>query len=142
MTAREYVALPPGWMISSRLLALWPIDDDHSLELGPCGRTPEGRLRWYYRLARKNDTVFAGTDIASGVGGTLTTNELVNAARAVLSLLTLRPGDTDREYFYAYTEDQRNWCDAHAESLSIYAMEDVCGYCGGVDHPSPGCVNR
>jgi len=34
-----------------------------------------------------------------------------------MSFLTLRPGDTDDEYFAAYTEAQRAYCGQHAEAL-------------------------
>jgi hypothetical protein len=36
---------------------------------------------------------------------------------AVLGFLTLRPGDTDAEYFFAYTPAQRAFCEEHAEAL-------------------------
>ena len=35
----------------------------------------------------------------------------------LLGFLTLRPGDTDREYFTNYTPAQREFCDQHAEAL-------------------------
>ncbi|MFE3452476.1 hypothetical protein ACFXJ8_26495 [Nonomuraea sp. NPDC059194] len=141
MPTLDGLKLPQGWRISSRLLAAWPIDHDHQLELWPAGRTEDGRIRWHYRLSRKNRTIFAASDITSGVGAVLTAAELISAARTVLSYLTLRPGDTDREYFDVYTRTQLDWRDEFAEDLSLYAMDDLCGYCGG-DHPSPACRER
>jgi hypothetical protein len=38
--------------------------------------------------------------------------------RSVMSFLTLRPGDTDREYFAGYTPEQLAFCSAHAEALA------------------------
>ncbi|GAA3120271.1 hypothetical protein GCM10010466_08950 [Planomonospora alba] len=142
MPVLDQVVLPPGWEISPRLLAAWPIDGLHTLELWPRGRTDDGRIRWYYRLSRGRRTIFAASDISSAAGATLTTGELIRAARTVLSYLTLQPGDTDPEYFDGYAGTQLAWRDAHAEDLSLYALEDVCGYCGGVDHVSPGCTAR
>lgn len=38
--------------------------------------------------------------------------------RALMGFLTLRPGDTDADYFDAYTDTQRVFCGLHAESLA------------------------
>ena len=40
------------------------------------------------------------------------------AVESLMTFLTLRPGDTDAEYFANYTEAQRDYCSAHAETLS------------------------
>ena len=37
---------------------------------------------------------------------------------AIMSFLTLRVGDTDREYFENYTAEQMEFRDTHAESLA------------------------
>ncbi|MFG1705423.1 hypothetical protein ACFLIM_19715 [Nonomuraea sp. M3C6] len=138
MAVLDGIALPPRWRITSRLLAGWPIDEGHLLELWPHGRTPEGRIRWLYRLSYRNRTIFSATDISSPAGTVLSTCTLITSATTVLRFLTLCPGDTDAEYFDSSTRTQINWRDRFAEELSLYAMEDVCAYCGG-DHASPGC---
>ncbi|GLW98249.1 hypothetical protein [Microtetraspora sp. NBRC 16547] len=138
MAMTHALALPAGWIISSRLMPAWLIDADHVLELEAVGRTDEGRIRWRYRLSRCGRTIFAASDICSAVGADLTTQELVSAARTVLCFLTAREGDTDAEYFAVYTRAQRAWRDRYAEELSVYAMDGWCGYCGG-NHLSPGC---
>ncbi|MGW0804749.1 hypothetical protein [Nonomuraea sp. NPDC002799] len=138
MAVLDGIALPPKWLITSRLLAGWPIDADHTLELWPHGRTADGRIRWLYRLAHRNRTIFSATDIASPVGIVLSTSALISSAMTVLNYLTLRPGDTEAEYFDGYTRTQITWRDRFAEELSLYALEDACGYCGG-NHPSSGC---
>ncbi|MGP4104171.1 hypothetical protein [Nonomuraea sp. KM90] len=138
MAVLDGITLPQRWRITPRLLAGWPIDTDHLLELWPHGRGNDGRTRWLYRLSRRNRTIFSATDISSPVGTTLSTDTLITTARTVLSFLTLSLGGTDAEYFDAYTRTQLNWRDQFAEELSVYALEDVCGYCGG-EHASPGC---
>ncbi|NJP91615.1 hypothetical protein HCN51_19485 [Nonomuraea sp. FMUSA5-5] len=138
MAVLDGIALPPRWRITSRLLAGWPIDDDHLLELWPHGRTEDGRIRWLYRLSRGNQTIFSATDISSPTGTKLSTDTLISTARTVLSFLTLREGDTDAEFFDHYTRTQRKWRESYAEELSLYALYGVCGYCGE-EHPSPGC---
>ncbi|MEU6429715.1 hypothetical protein ABZ860_27800 [Microbispora sp. NPDC046973] len=141
MAMTHALTLPPGWIISSRLVPAWQIDTDHLLEVEAAGRTDEGRIRWRYRLSRRRRTIFSASDICSGVGAVLTPDELISAARTVLHYLTLRPGDTDADYFDSYTGAQLEWRDRYAEELSIYAMDEWCGYCGG-DHASPGCPSR
>lgn len=46
-----------------------------------------------------------------------------DATRGALGWYTLRPGDTDPDFFAEYTEAQLAFASAHAESLSLYAME-------------------
>ena len=138
MAVLDGVTLPPRWRITSRLLAGWPIDEQHLLELWPHGRTFDGRIRWFYRLSRYRRTVFSETDFNSPVGATLCTETLISAGRTVLAFLTLGPNDTDAEFFQHYTQTQVEWRDRYAEELSVYAMDGLCGYCGG-DHVSSGC---
>ena len=40
------------------------------------------------------------------------------SVRSLMTFLTLRPGDTDADYFEAYTEAQLDYCREHAESLA------------------------
>jgi hypothetical protein len=44
--------------------------------------------------------------------------------RGLLTFLTLRPGDTDREYFDDYTEEQLAYADSEAEYHSLWSQED------------------
>jgi hypothetical protein len=48
--------------------------------------------------------------------------------RALLGFLTLKPGDTDREYFDDYTPAQMAFAQGDAEMLSLYSMEPGEGY--------------
>lgn len=43
---------------------------------------------------------------------------------ALLGFLTLRPGDTDKDYFNAYTERQLRFADEHGDALGMYGMDD------------------
>ncbi|MEZ0076254.1 hypothetical protein [Planotetraspora sp. GP83] len=139
MAMTSVLTLPPGWVISSRLMPAWQIDAEHMLELEPAERTDDNRIRWRYRLSRRGRTIFEDSDIRSPVGAVGTTEDLLDAARSVLNFLTVTDGDT--EYFADYTQKQRLWSEQYAEDLSAYAMDGWCGYCGG-GHLSPGCVSR
>ena len=48
------------------------------------------------------------------------------AVECLMGFLTLRPGDTDAEYFKDYTEAQKNFCSQHAESLSCEVSNRYC----------------
>ena len=45
------------------------------------------------------------------------------SVEGVMSFLTLRPGDTDRDYFADYTPEQLAYCAEHAEALSCYIVD-------------------
>lgn len=48
------------------------------------------------------------------------------AKESVLSLVAMRPGDTDRDYFEGYTPEQLDWATHNGEALS---MEREARYC-------------
>lgn len=41
-----------------------------------------------------------------------------DAIAGIMGFLTLRPGDTDAEYFKDYTQTQLDYCNEHAEALA------------------------
>ena len=68
-----------------------------------------------YRLtARPGGVLFEGEDFSPGMG---TASDSDSAMACLMGFLTLRPGDTDQEYFDNYTPAQLAFCDAHAEAL-------------------------
>ena len=42
---------------------------------------------------------------------------------AILGFLSLRPGDTDPEYFDSYSDEQLRWAQTYGEELSLHAYE-------------------
>ena len=95
------------------------------LEVSATNRTDwRGQTVLGYELTdRDGETVFEGEDFA---GSPMHADDSDDTLRALLGFLTLRPGDTDSEYFEAYTERQKRFCDEDAESLALYADEE-CG---------------
>lgn len=83
-----------------------------------------GQTRIGYELRQhehgRTAVLFTGEDFA---GSPLHADDSDSTVAALLGFLTLRPGDTDREYFDDYTPEQRAYCDAHAETLNgeVYA---------------------
>ena len=53
-----------------------------------------------------------------------------NCLRGIMGYLTLREGDTDREYFDNYTERQLKWSRNKAEELTFWGMEES-DFCDG-----------
>jgi hypothetical protein len=91
------------------------------------GMGPIFTLRLYYlggerigytltmREHRKTVTVFAGSDFRPSPMHTVDGDD---AVKSLMGFLTLRPGDTDEDYFDSYTPVQLEYCSAHAEALS------------------------
>lgn len=78
-----------------------------------------GTERIGYRLTsrehRRTVTIFEGSDFRPSP---LHSVDGDDAVKDLMCFLTLRPGDTDKEYFDSYTPEQMDYCSQHAESLS------------------------
>ncbi len=66
-----------------------------------------GQTSLSYELKDGRKVIFSGGDFA---GSPMHADDSLETVAALLSFLTLKPGDTDREYFDAYTEAQMDWC--------------------------------
>jgi hypothetical protein len=69
-----------------------------------------------YRLTARGQVVFEGEDFYCPGGVAIDSDSCV---ASLMGFLTLKPGDTDSDYFAAYTEEQMAYCDSHAESLAM-----------------------
>ena len=89
------VSLPLGY----RLL-LW--------DIGLC--TWNGKSTLGYRLVdRYSNVIFEGEDFSPGMSCCIDSDESVVG---LMGFLTLRPGDTDDEYFDEYSDEQLQWCES------------------------------
>lgn len=106
-------------------LRTWNDPDGHGfrLNLYDTGKTcPEdGKTLIAYRFWHKLRLIFQGADIWVPPTQTIDGDETV---RTVLTFLSLRPGDTDREFFDYYTAAQLRWVDEHAQTLSLYTIPE------------------
>lgn len=85
-----------------------------------CKNGPQSRLA--YRFTGKDGLVlFQGDDFGCSPMAAIDSDDCL---RSLLGFLTLRPGDTDDEYFDSYTPSQLKWAEECAEELSLWAMED------------------
>ena len=78
----------------------------------------------HYRLTEGTETIFEGSDFS---GSPPDADDSDATVGALLVFLTLRPGDTDSEYFAAYTSRQLAFCDAHADALGSLASDRFGG---------------
>jgi len=92
--------------------------DDFSLDLFYAG-TGWGRVRLAYEFRDRDEVIFAGNDFYPSP---LHSYDGDAAVAALLGFLSLRPGDTDREYFDRYTHRQLAWAYARAETLQRAAL--------------------
>lgn len=83
-----------------------------------------GQSRIAYRLTMhengKRTVLFEGDDFGCSPMHCVDSDESI---AGLMGFLTLRPGDTDREYFDNYTPEQLAYCEQHAEMLSCYVMD-------------------
>lgn len=69
------------------------------------------------RAWRHRTILFSGDDFSHSP---LHASDSDDSIAALMGFLTLRPGDTDSEYFSEYTPEQLAFCEEHAETLSSY----------------------
>jgi hypothetical protein len=81
-----------------------------------------GHAQVSYYLARPDGSrVFEGKDFGTPSHMCADGPE---AATALLSFLTVQPGDVEEEYFEKYNPEQLAWCQSEeAEDLSLFALE-------------------
>lgn len=96
--------------------------DGYRLELFDLSRSDsDGKSILGYTFTGKDGIpLFDGEDFHCAPLDAIDSDETV---RSLLGFLTLRPGDTDREYFEDYTPEQMAFAQGDAEGLSVYAME-------------------
>lgn len=76
-----------------------------------------------YKLVKSHGgsgVIFEGEDYYCSPCHAIDSDESV---RSLMNFLTLRPGDTDSEYFEGYTSEQRAFCDEYAEELQMAVMD-------------------
>lgn len=88
-----------------------------------CGRYDRTYLG-YELITPEGEVLFTGDDFGCSPLHAIDSD---NALRALLGFLTLRPGDTDREYFDSYTPAQMDFATSfECEAMQLYS--DDCGY--------------
>ncbi len=97
--------------------------DGYTLQMWDTGKTDsmhKTRIRYEFKTP-EGTVLFAGDDFRCSPLDAIDSD---NCVRALLSFLTLRPGDTDHEYFADYTPEQMAYAQGDAERHQLFAMED------------------
>ena len=71
-------------------------------------------LRYVLRQAGKRHPIFDGSDFGCSPLHAIDSDDTI---AAIMSFLTLQPGDTDPDYFSDYTPAQRDFMQMHAHAL-------------------------
>ena len=105
------------------------------LTMWDCHHPHNGGPQWQigYRLTmrenRRSVVLFEGEDFGCSPCHGIDSD---HAVEALMGFLTLRPGDTDRDYFANYTAEQTDFCQQHAEALSAEVQARFCDENGRV----------
>ena len=85
----------------------WTWDFDQvTVEMWYSHKSHDGRDRLAYRLLDEGKVIFEGDEFGPSPSFAWDSDDSV---MALLSFLTLQPGDTDEEYFQDYTPEQLEW---------------------------------
>lgn len=106
------------------------------LTVWDCHKQHRGGPQWQlgYKLTMKQPggkpvVLFEGEDFGNSPSNSIDGDEMVVG---IMGFLTLRPGDTDREYFDDYTPAQLEYCSQWAEALSCEVDGRFCDENGNV----------
>jgi hypothetical protein len=99
------------------VLMLW---DTHNVD-----QMGKSILGYAFYAPGDDEPLFEGEDYGASPMHAIDSDESV---RGLIGFLTLRPGDTDREYFSGYTERQLDFARGDAEGLQEFGMEPEAGY--------------
>jgi len=81
-----------------------------------------GKSQLGYVFSTPTDSIlFTGEDFYCSRGCSVDSD---SAMRSLLGFLTLRPGDTDEEYFANYNAEQLAFANNDAESLQMYTLDE------------------
>lgn len=81
---------------------------------------PDGKSRLAYEFYHSYALIFKGDDFCASPLDAIDSDATVYS---LLNFLSLDEGDTDDEYFDAYTATQLDWRDEHAETLMFIVAD-------------------
>lgn len=99
---------------------------------GPCPYPDTHHHKIHVCVRFKGKTIFGLKDFWCGTPGGVTIDG-DEAKELVCSLVAMRQGDTDEEYFASYTSDQLDFVGSFGEEISLYAERFKCRECGAVN---------
>jgi hypothetical protein len=104
-----------------RVLHFRTKDNSYYLVIWDTGNFDEyGKCILGYRLNQNGKILFCGEDFHNSPVLCIDSDETV---KELMGFLTLKPGDTDKEYFNSYTSEQLEFAKTDAEYLSYEVYE-------------------
>lgn len=86
---------------------------------------PPNHTRLDVEVRQGGKTIFPRGTLWCGVPGHVSIDG-IEAKQTVLSLVAMRPGDTDRDYFDGYTPEQMDWAIHNGEALTVEGSARYC----------------
>ena len=113
-------------MDTLRRVRLTPLTDGRTFELhmwdtGRTDRRGQSFIAYRFGVVGDEAPLFEGTDFA---GSPMHADDSDACVATLLTFLTLRPGDTDRDYFDDYTPDQLDW--THDDACEALGADVAC----------------
>jgi hypothetical protein len=91
-----------------------------TLKLGDVSKWQNGRSYYNYVMLVDDEVLFTGDDFSPSP---MDSCDSLDSVMSLFSMLMIRPGDTDEEYFENYTPKQLEFVINEAEELSLYAYD-------------------
>lgn len=90
-----------------------------------------GHARIDVEVRQGGKVIFARGDTWCAVNGS-TSLDGIAAKELVMSLVAMKPGDTDADYFAGYSADQLEWCERYGEHIGCERYFRYCDENGSV----------
>jgi len=110
-----------GKAYGGHVLAVTAWDGNHTGELGHQRIDVRARLIWTENGRRRTRTIWKRGQTWCAVNSS-TSLDGDDAKELVLSLLAMKPGDTDEEYFTSYTKAQIAFAEEYGDDITCEAM--------------------
>lgn len=88
-----------------------------------------GRVKLTCEVKQGSEVIFPAGQLRCALHGC---SDGIEAKELVMSLVAMRPGDTDADYFADYTPEQLEWVTAHGEALGMEREHRYCDESGNV----------
>lgn len=88
-----------------------------------------GRIKLTCEVKYGSEVIFPAGQLTCALHGA---SDGIAAKELVMSLVAMRPGDTDADYFAGYTPEQLAWATEHGESLGMERERRYCDEDGNV----------
>lgn len=113
-----------------RLITITAFDGPITNEFGwTSGWDSAGRVKLTVEVKHGSEVIFPAGQLHCALHGS---SDGIAAKELAMSLVAMKPSDTDADYFEGYTPDQLAWATGHGEALDMERMTRYCDEDGNV----------